>query len=43
MNDNNINLLENNEINKHKKYLEYRKEWVKIIKIKLTLMLEHNI
>ena len=27
MNNNNTNFVENNEIDKHEKYLEYRKEW----------------
>ena len=36
MNDNNTNFVENNEINKHKKYLEYRKEWVKNNKDKVN-------
>ena len=29
MNNNNTIFVENIEIDKHKKYLEYRKEWVK--------------
>ena len=36
MNDNKTNFVENNEINKHKKYLEYRKEWVKNNKDKVN-------
>ena len=45
MNDNNTNFVENNEneIDKHKKILQYRKEWVEIIKTKLTVMREHSI
>ena len=36
MNNNNTNFVENNEIDKHKKYLEYRKEWVKNNKDKVN-------
>ena len=36
MNDNKTNFVENNEINKHKKDLEYRKEWVKKNKDKVN-------
>ena len=38
MNDNNTKFVENNEseIDKHKKYLEYRKEWVKKNKDKIN-------
>ena len=38
MNDNNTNFVENNEneIDKHKKFLQYRKEWVKNNKDKVN-------
>ena len=36
MNNNNTNFVENNEIDKNKKYLEYRKEWVKNNKDKVN-------
>ena len=36
MNNNNTIFVENNEIDKHKKYLEYRKEWVKNNKDKVN-------
>ena len=36
MNNNNTIFVENNEIDKHKKYLDYRKEWVKNNKDKVN-------
>ena len=36
MNNNNTIFVENNEIDKHKQYLEYRKEWVKNNKDKVN-------
>ena len=36
MNNNNTNFVENNEIDKHEKYLEYRKEWVQNNKDKIN-------
>ena len=36
MNNNNTIFVENNEIDKHNKYLEYRKEWVKNNKDKVN-------